>query len=114
MKILYVENHKAFISAVKREFLSDHDVEVAPDINSAKAMFNDSYHLVLCDYDLDDGKGTEVVSYIRELSATVPIIAASSHERGNSLLIQAGANIICGKMDFRSLPNCIDRIINEI
>ncbi|MCG7499705.1 response regulator [Vibrio sp. Of7-15] len=112
MNIFYVENHQAFIAAVKREFLLDHNIHVVGNVCSAKEEFNDSYDLVLCDYDLDDGKGTEVITHIRKINSKIPIIAVSSHEKGNKLLVKAGANSICSKMEFRLLPNCIRKLTN--
>ena len=83
MKILYVENHPAFVAAVTREFLRDHEVDVIPTVEGAKQRSIEQYDLILCDYDLDDGKGSEYIQHLRTFNSTVPVIAVSSHSRGN-------------------------------
>jgi DNA-binding response OmpR family regulator len=58
MKILFVENHSAFVQQVTTLFLTAHQVTVVPSLSSARArLTTDKYDLLLVDYDLDDGKG---------------------------------------------------------
>lgn len=114
MKILYVENHKYFIEAVCTEFLSNNEVHDAPSVKQAiDAYDSEIYDLVLVDYDLDDGKGSEVISYIRSKDKNLPIIAVSSHDKGNSQMITVGANAVCKKINFRSINDVIDNIFNK-
>jgi DNA-binding response OmpR family regulator len=103
MKILYVENHAAFAETVKQRFLSGYSVTVVPSLSSAREKLKDnSFDLLLVDYDLDDGKGAELVHEVRAPASArrVAIIGVSSHAEGNAALLQAGANAICSKMDF--------------
>jgi DNA-binding response OmpR family regulator len=111
MKILYVENHAVFAKQVTAQFLSGHTVEVVPSLALAREAFrNGSYDLLLVDYDLDDGKGNEFVQEVRVAAPQVAIIGASSHEMGNQALLEAGANAICGKMEFDGIQKVIERV----
>ncbi len=99
MKLLMVENNALFVETVLPEFLADHTVTVVPTIEQGLADLDDSYDVVLVDYDLDDGKGDE---FIRRARAVFDgrIVAISSHQRGNDALLAAGADTHCSKMNF--------------
>ncbi len=112
MKILYVENHQAFIDAVKREFLKDHDIQVVPTVQEAKVGADDSFDLVMCDYDLNDGKGNEFVEYFRTIDSAIPIIAVSSHTKGNDAMLKAGANAVCKKIEFKNINKVISGLVS--
>ena len=123
MKILWIENQESFVRIALKQFLSEHAVTVVPSLAAARAALSiNTYDLALVDYDLDDGKGTEVVSEIRSQGGTTPMIATSSHERGNALLLAAGANAVCNKMHFKYIsqvindfgPNVEDKTRTEI
>ena len=104
MKILLIENHPHFTKAIIKEFLAEHDVVVAPSIAQAKASLTEvEFNIFMSDYDLDDGKGDEFVLYLRQTGNNKPVIAISSHDKGNSALIRAGANAVCSKMEFRKI-----------
>jgi hypothetical protein len=65
---------------------------------------------VLVDFDLDDGKGEELV---RELVASVGrplIVATSSHADGNTALLHAGADAVCGKLEFARIPGLLQSL----
>jgi DNA-binding response OmpR family regulator len=111
MKILYVENHAVFAKQVTAQFLSPHEVMVVPSLALAREAFRGSnYHLFLVDYDLDDGKGDEFVREVRVAAPKLAIIGVSSHELGNQALLGAGANAICGKMEFDEIQEVIKSI----
>lgn len=111
MKILYLENHAYFSRAVVKEFLYDYEVTVIASVSAAKkVIFDQAYDMVLSDYDLDDGKGDEFVTFINEQGLKVPVIACSSHDRGNELLISAGAVAVCSKMNFRQIVTVIESV----
>jgi DNA-binding response OmpR family regulator len=111
MKILYVENHAVFAENVKRQFLSHHLVTVVPSLFAARrAMLGEAFDVVLVDYDLDDGKGDELVRALRLSHSNVAIIGVSSHEEGNAALMRAGAAAVCSKMNFDQIQKVIDRI----
>ena len=111
MKILFVENHQIFAKAVIKEFLKEFEVIVVPSVEAAIKSFSPEFELVLTNFDLDDGKGIEVVSYIRKVGSTIPIIAVSSHQEGNNRMLAAGANAICGKMEFRNIKDVIGSLL---
>jgi DNA-binding NarL/FixJ family response regulator len=101
MKILFVENHSIFAKQVISCFLSAHEVIVLPSLATARAcLAEDHFDAVLVDYDLDDGKGAELVRELREQGSRLRIIDVSAHDRGNAALQQAGADAICSKMNF--------------
>lgn len=101
MNILYVENHAVFAENVKRQFLSRHLVTIVPSLSAARQMLKDGiFDLLLVDYDLDDGKGDVLVRELRASGCRTVIIGVSSHNEGNTALVQAGANAVCGKTEF--------------
>jgi CheY-like chemotaxis protein len=109
--ILYVENHGVFAAEATRRFLAGHQMTIVPSLASAReALAAGQFDLILCDFDLDDGKGDVLVRECREAGGSFPIIAASSHDEGNTALMKAGASAICGKVDFAG----IRRVINEV
>ena len=109
MIILYVEDHEAFVSAVKRQFLSAHTVSVARSISDARSLWSsDQFDAVLVDFDLPDGKGDEFVREIRADNPNLLIVAVSSHAHGNAALIKAGASIVCGKLGMTKLPGILE------
>jgi CheY-like chemotaxis protein len=109
--ILYVENHAVFAAQVTQCFLAGHQITRVPSLASARAaLAAGHFDLMLCDFDLDDGKGDVLVHECREAGRNLPIIAASSHHVGNTALMKAGASAISSKVDFAG----IRRVINEV
>ncbi len=114
MKILYVENHTVFAAQVCQQFLSAHMVRVVPTLAAARhALGSDNYDLLIVDYDLDDGKGDELVRACRILHPSLKIIAGSAHEAGNTALVKAGASAVCGKMEFDRIAEVIARLLDR-
>ena len=115
MKILFVENHAVFAQQVIREFLSSHAVIVVPSIAAGRdAIASQRFDVILCDYDLDDGKGEVLVREFRANYPDTPIIAVSSHEAGNTALVSAGASATCGKMEFHNIQTVIDELFSRL
>lgn len=111
MKILYVENHAIFARQVCQQFLSAHQAKVVASLASARqALANEPFDLLIVDYDLDDGKGDELVRAARVLRPKLMIIGASAHEVGNTALHKAGASAICGKMEFDRIQSVIEHL----
>ncbi len=114
MNILFLENHAVFAEQVTRQFLSAHCVTVVPSLRAARsACVSKRFDLVLSDYDLDDGKGTEFVRECRVLHPDIPVIAVSSHDEGNAALLAAGACAVCGKMEFDRIQQVIGGLPGE-
>lgn len=104
MMILWVENHAEFARIATRQFLADHVVVVAPSLAAARtALAGSKFAVVLVDYDLDDGKGDELVRELHQLSDRPLVVATSSHDAGNRLLVEAGAQAVCSKMKFSQI-----------
>jgi DNA-binding NarL/FixJ family response regulator len=111
VNILYLENHSVFARQVIAQFLSAHRVTVVPSLSAArKAVASSNFDLIMCDYDLDDGKGDVFVRESRNAYPQIPIIAVSSHDRGNAALIAAGACGVCNKMEFDGIQQLITEL----
>ena len=104
MRILFVENHTIFAETVISEFLASHEVTVAPSLAAARqALAQSGFDVCLVDYDLDDGKGDQLVREISLDLPALPVVAVSSHDIGNGALARAGARTICARPDFASI-----------
>lgn len=111
MRILFVENHAIFARTVIRQFLSTHEVVVVPSLAEAQALLaGSSFDLALVDYDLDDGKGDQLIDRLTTVRPPIPAIAVSSHDQGNRALVAAGAMAICAKSDFPGIQSVIDEL----
>ena len=114
MRILYIENHAIFAEQVCRQFLSAHAVKVVSSLAAARPLLAAcNYDLLIVDYDLDDGKGDEIVRTCRALHPQLKIVASSSHEMGNTALLNAGASAVCGKMNFDKIQSVIEGITRQ-
>jgi DNA-binding NarL/FixJ family response regulator len=112
MKILYIENHEIFARIVTGEFLSQHEVTITPTLSQAETLMEaQEFDLLLVDYDLDDGKGAEIVAAIAKKEPRPKIIAASSRENGNEFLMEAGADAICCKLHFNQIGSVIQKVL---
>ena len=114
MKILFVENHAVFAQTVTAKFLCDHQVEIVSSISGAwTAIVANRFDVVLVDYDLDDGKGDQLVRGIRGQNLPVRIVGVSSHDDGNAAIRQAGADEICSKTNFADIGSVLRRLVPE-
>jgi CheY-like chemotaxis protein len=108
MQILWVENHDQFARIAARQFLAGHSVTVVPSLTGARAaLVNGSFDVVLIDFDLDDGKGDELVRELKALPKPPHLVAASSHDEGNRALLEAGADAVCGKLQFARIAEVL-------
>lgn len=114
MRILYVEDHARFSRIIVQTFLTDHDVVVEPTVVGARRrLATQPFDAVLLDYDLADGKGTELLPDLLLLSPRPVIIAASSHEDGNRSLREAGADAVCQKADLGRIAEVLGEILRR-
>ena len=114
MNILYVENHAVFADTVTKEFLSQHSVTIVPTLQAAlQAVLEKSFDLALVDYDLDDGKGDELVRLLRRSENPITVIGVSSHERGNAAILEAGAAMVCDKGRFHQIQAVIEAAMRD-
>lgn len=112
MKLLFVDNHADFTATVIECFLRDDEVVVVPTIAAAKERFQASqFDVVFVDYDLDDGKGDELVRWLRARDANAKIIAVSAREIGNEALVAAGANTQCPKPSFARIHTVLKELV---
>jgi DNA-binding NarL/FixJ family response regulator len=114
VNILYVENHAVFAANATHQFLSFDTVTVVPTIDGARGQLAvKNFDLLLVDYDLDDGKGDQLIREIRASGNITPIIGVSSHDQGNKALSQAGASAICSKMQFENIQKVIKSVMRS-
>lgn len=112
-RILYVENHAVFAAQVTDAFLADCAVTIVPTVAQARALLSGTpvpFDAVLCDYDLDDGKGDLLVC---DFGAAIPCIAVSGHAEGNLALQGAGCVAVCGKLDFARIRSVIAEVLQR-
>ena len=113
LKVLWIENHKPFADAVVKEFFSDSEVVVVETISESMDVLRErEFSVILLDYDLNDEKGTDIFPLLHQLDCSTPVIAVSSHEKGNNELISAGARGYCSKMEFRGIRKNISDILD--
>lgn len=110
VRVLFVEDNSVFADLVSDQFLRAHEVQIVPSVAEAIRCDTHSIDVVLMDYDLEDGKGDAAVRAIRTKSPDLPIIAVSSHERGNEALTAAGATAVCPKGQFHHIQRVLDAI----
>ncbi len=111
MNILYVENHPVFAETVTRQFLSKHSVTVVASLSSARqALANAVFDLLLVDYDLDDGKGDQLLKELKAAENPAIVIGVSSHDEGNAALLEAGAVSICNRINFDRIQTVIESV----
>ena len=114
MRILWVENHSSFIRVVARRFLGGHELTIVPSLEGGRAaMEAGAFDAALVDYDLDDGKGDDLVRELRRAFPRLGIVATSSHEDGNRALVVAGADVICGKLEFDGIAKVLEKLVNR-
>ncbi len=78
LRVLIVEDNTA-VALILKEMLSGHDVTVAATKGEALALIEAPClpDMVLCDYDLPDGTGVEVLKKIRTISPQSRLILMS-------------------------------------
>lgn len=112
MRLLWVENHAVFVRFASRQFLAAHDLTVAPSLAAAKAALDaQEFDAILVDYDLDDGKGTELLAFVRRLPVRPAVVATSSHDDGNTALLAAGADATCPKTRFAEIESVLASVV---
>ena len=111
MRILFIENHARFARLTTKQFLSAHQVTVVATLCAAREELKQRYDIVLIDYDLDDGKGDELVRELNTCASRPGIIAVSSHQAGNDALLAAGADALCDKMGFARIAQTIETFL---
>lgn len=115
MKLLLVENHEQFLRIVEKKFLSDCTITSVTSIaNVWEKLSIEGYDAVLVDYDLDDGKGDELIKKVKKASLSVKTVAISAHDRGNTALKEAGADAICSKMGFQNIGHILKALVKAI
>jgi DNA-binding NarL/FixJ family response regulator len=105
VRILFVENHETFARTVTEAFLPDQDVVLVSTLAEARRVVaaRQDFDAILVDYDLPDGKGTDILAHLQAQRFRGRIVAVSSHGDGNRALIASGAHATCAKQDSRGI-----------
>lgn len=111
MRILFVEDHRVFAQTVASEFLAGDEVDIADSVAAARRAIRPdaAFDAVLVDYDLPDGKGTEVIRHLRAVRFPGVIVAVSAKDHGNAELRAAGAHVICKKAELHRIAIALAR-----
>jgi len=108
VRILLVENHQTFAEIVATQFLTEHEVVILSKVSEALSRLREStFDAILVDYDLDDGKGSELVEWLRGSGFGGVVVGVSSHHEGNQALLRAGANSVCPKAEFQNISSVL-------
>src|SRR5262245_13594609 len=112
VRLLWVENHAAFVRVAGRQSLAAHDVTVVPSLAEARRLLaRGAFDAVLLDYDLDDGKGASLLEEHGGLPARPVVVATSAHDAGNEALLAAGADAACPKGRFPEIDAVLLRAL---
>ncbi len=110
MRLLFVENHAVFARTVAEEFLTSFRIVIAPSREDARRhLATGTFEVMLVDFDLDDGKGDDLVRELRAQGFKGQIVAVSAREEGNARLLSAGADAVCPKGRFRDIQRIVKR-----
>lgn len=110
MKLLWVEDNVRFARVAGREFLSGHEITLVPSLQAAReALRAWKFEGILLDFDLEDGKGSELMPDVQVLEPRPFIVAASAHTEGNTALLEAGADTACSKLEFFKIGSVLAR-----
>ena len=110
MRPLFVENHRVFADTVIQAFFPNDHVTVVASPRAVWDLALDAFDAALVDYDLDDGKGDEVVRALEQRRPNLPVIAVSAHEGGNAMLTAAGADAVCAKIELARIREVLARV----
>ena len=90
-----------------------YDVQTADTLNSAMSFVNDEISLYLVDYHLPDGRGTDVVSYVREHFPASMVVMVSMDDDADVIResIKAGGNVFMVKP---TSPSVMGQVLAEI
>jgi CheY-like chemotaxis protein len=101
MRILFVDDHPEFTATVIAVFLAADDVTVVATVSEAiDRLTAGRFDVVLVDYDLDDGKGDELVHWVRTSQPHQKLVGVSARDAGNERLSAAGVDAVCAKVAF--------------
>jgi DNA-binding response OmpR family regulator len=83
-----------------------------PTIAAAKQhVAGSTFDAILVDYDLDDGKGDELVRWLHATAVATKLIAVSARETGNAKLVAVGADAICAKTAFARIAAVLHEVV---
>lgn len=108
-KILLVEDEDLIASEVSRELLRlKHTVDTAPSLQSADDYLAVvEYDLIICDWNLPDGQGIDLISKIRAAGNDIPVLILT----GNSDIEHKERGFLCGTDDYLTKPFLLRELV---
>lgn len=108
-RILVIDDSKFFLKTIS-EFLERNGCLVSTyyDARSAiKALRNEDYDVILCDYEMPEFNGPEFCNYIKndELLRAIPLIMLTGHDDQQSFMnaVESGADDFISKANFEQV-----------
>jgi CheY-like chemotaxis protein len=120
IKVLHVDDNQDFIDLVtiRLRHLSDHiSIEHAGNgLEALSAIESQEYNCVLCDYDMPEMDGFELLKNLRKRGNKTPVIllSSSANERVISSAREAGADDYCTKESDEEYFNKLLKRIREV
>ncbi|HHN65834.1 MAG TPA: response regulator [Nitrospirae bacterium] len=119
-RILLVDDNR-LIHNLLRDFLTERgfSLQAAFSVSEAKKrLVSESFDMVITDYNLPDGSGTDVVEFIRQNRAGTKIIGISGNEDGE-IFYAAGADGFIAKpfkvvAIFQLINNLLEERLKEV
>jgi len=106
--VLFIEDNSQFRRRIRRKYLSRCAVtELSNGAGLSEVLRTGKYHFILMDYQLPGTSGEELVRLAREMQYHGAIVAISSSEYYNRLLLRAGADTAVLKREAYLLPRMI-------
>lgn len=110
------ENNAVFAETVAAELFPDDEVIIAGGTGRTLGIFDADrrFDAVLVDFDLDDGPGIDLVGELRTNRYEGVIVAISANDDSNALLVAAGADVACNKLEFRALRPMLRTLLDPL
>ena len=85
--ILHVEDNEEIQQYISTLLADLADITSAKTLKEAQALVsNHHYNLILVDFTLPDGSGSELINQMAKQNPSIPVIVFSSHEISNTMV----------------------------
>lgn len=108
MKVLLTDDHAVLLDGLKSLLEKEENLQIVGLAGSKEATYEliatKQPELLICDYNLLDGNGLEIVKHLKKTYPGIKIIILSMHEEGHLVkeIIKAGADAYVLKKDSHS------------
>ncbi len=106
-RILHVEDSKSFQQYIAAVLSGIVEITCASTLKEARLLIKASrYDLVLLDFTLPDGSGSDLIHELAEQDATIPIIVFSAHDI-TSTMINVSKVFVKGQLNEQELIGAV-------